>query len=98
MKPVIKNRYPFEQAADMLKMVAHPVRLHIIMLLEGRKLKVGDIQEMTGEKQSVTSRHLNGMASAGILGRERKGNEVFYYIKKKEVLKVLSCIKNCCNK
>ena len=93
----MKSGYPFEQAAGILKMVAHPVRLSVIALLETGRLRVGDIQVAIGAKQSVTSQHLNAMESKGILGRERCGNEVFYYIKKKEVLKILSCIKNCCN-
>ena len=92
----MKQRYPFQQAAVMLRSIAHPVRLSIIMLLEGQTLKVGDIQAALGEKQSVTSQHLSAMAQRGILGRERKGNNVFYYIKKREVLKILSCIKSCC--
>lgn len=92
----MKEKYPFEQAAEILKVVAHPVRLSIIVLLENARLKVGEIQSLLGAKQSVTSQHLNAMALRGILGRERRGNEVFYYIKKKEVLKILSCIKGCC--
>ncbi len=90
--------YPFDQAAGMLKVIAHPVRLSIIALLEEGAMKAGDVQLAAGAKQSVTSQHLNAMAAKGLLGRERKGNEVYYYIKKKEVLKILSCIKGCCNK
>lgn len=92
----MKTKYPFEEAAGVLKVVAHPVRLFIIGLLEKKSMKVGDIQAEVGAKQSVTSQHLNIMASRGILGRERKGNEVFYYIMKKEVLNLMSCIKGCC--
>jgi DNA-binding transcriptional ArsR family regulator len=98
MKSEKSNKYPFEEAAGMLKVVAHPVKLFIISLLEGKSMKVGDIRAAVGAKQSVISQHLNAMASKGILGRERKGNEVFYYIRKKEVLKMLTCIKGCCEK
>jgi DNA-binding transcriptional ArsR family regulator len=92
----MKTEYPFEQAAAMLKVVAHPVRLSIIVALEKKSLNVGDIQSAIGAKQSMTSQHLNAMEARGMLGRERRSNEVFYYIKKKEVLKILSCIKGCC--
>ena len=90
------NVYSFEEAAGILKVVAHPVRLSIIALLEGKSLKVGDVQSRMGIKQSVTSQHLNILANKGILGRKRNGNEVFYYIEKQEVLQILACIKNCC--
>ncbi|MFA6636557.1 MAG: metalloregulator ArsR/SmtB family transcription factor [Candidatus Omnitrophota bacterium] len=98
MKKKKSYEYPFEEAAGMLKVVAHPVKLFIISLLEGKSMNVGDIQSSAGAKQPVISQHLNAMASKGILGRERKGNEVFYYIRKKDVLKILTCIKGCCEK
>ena len=94
----MKEKYPYEEAAGILKIVAHPVRLCIIAMLEAGKMNVGDIQQKAQAKQSVTSQHLNAMAEKGILARDRKGNEVYYFIKKKEVLKILSCIKGCCNK
>ncbi|MDP8299797.1 MAG: metalloregulator ArsR/SmtB family transcription factor [Candidatus Tantalella remota] len=97
-KDIDMEKYPFSQAAGMLKVIAHPVRLSIIALLERGAMKAGDVQVAAGAKQSVTSQHLNAMAAKGLLGRERKGNEVYYYIRKKEVLKILSCIKGCCNK
>ena len=92
----MKDKYPFEDAAKTLKVVAHPIRLSIIMLLkEGRK-NVTEVQAATGCKQSITSQHLNAMAEKGILAREKISNEVFYYIKKKQVLKLLDCIEGCC--
>ncbi len=92
----MKGEYPFAQAAEVMKVIAHPIRLSIIALLEDKKLKVGDIQAVMGTKQAVTSQHLNAMAAKGILGREKNGNEVFYYVERKEVYKLLSCIKGCC--
>ena len=91
-----KRGYQFEEAAAMLKVMAHPVRLSIVSLLEGKKMKVGDIQAEMGIKQSIASQHLNAMAAKGILGRDRVRNEVYYYIKKKDILKLLSCIEGCC--
>lgn len=92
----VEKKYPFEKAAGMLKVLAHPVRLSIIRLLEDGGMKVGDIQQAVVAKQPVTSQHLNTMAGKGILRRERKGNNVFYHIQRKEVFQILSCIKKCC--
>lgn len=94
----MRREYPYERAAEMMKVIAHPVRLRLITLLEKRRRNVRQLQEAAGAKQSVTSQHLNAMARAGVLGRERQGSEVFYYIRKKEVSKILSCIRNCCGK
>ena len=92
----MKNTYPYEEAAGMLKVIAHPVRMSIIALLEERRMNVMDIQSELGLKQSITSQHLSAMANEGILRREKESNQVFYSIKKKEVMKLLSCIKGCC--
>ncbi|MBD3296761.1 MAG: metalloregulator ArsR/SmtB family transcription factor [Candidatus Omnitrophica bacterium] len=95
---VMSRKYPYERASGMMKVIAHPVRLRLITLLEKGRMNVRQLQEAAGVKQSSTSQHLNTMARAGVLDRERQGNEVFYYIKKKEVFKILSCIRNCCGK
>ena len=80
----------------MLKVVAHPVRLAVIKLLKSSRMNVNHIQSEIGLKQSITSQHLNIMAGKGILRREKEGNEVFYSIKMKEVLKLMACIEGCC--
>ena len=90
-------KYPYEEAAGILKVVSHPVRLSIVELLENSEMNVKEIQRAVKLKQSITSQHLSAMSGKGILKRNKKGNEVFYSIKKKEVLKLLSCIKGCCN-
>ena len=92
----MQERYPYYMAAEILKVMAHPVRISIVALLEKNKLNGKEIQKALKSKQSITSQNLNALAAKGILGRERHGNEVFYFIKNKNVLKLLSCIKGCC--
>ena len=89
--------YPFEEAAGMLKVIAHPVRINILVLLERGRMNVMEIQHRLGIKQSITSQHLGVMAGKGILKREKEANQAYYSIKKKQVLKLLSCIKGCCD-
>ncbi|MBU1084496.1 MAG: metalloregulator ArsR/SmtB family transcription factor [Candidatus Omnitrophica bacterium] len=92
------KKYPYKEAAGMLKIIAHPVRLNIITLLDRKRMSVNEICAAAGAKQSITSQHLNAMADKGILRREREENRVYYSIKKKEVFNILKCIKGCCNK
>jgi DNA-binding transcriptional ArsR family regulator len=92
----MKEEYPFEKVAGVMKVIAHPERLRIVCHLEEKRMNVKELQEKTGLKQSITSQHLTSMANKGILAREREGNEVFYSIKKKDVFKLLSCMKGCC--
>ncbi|MFH1837319.1 MAG: metalloregulator ArsR/SmtB family transcription factor [Candidatus Omnitrophota bacterium] len=92
----MKTEYPFTEAADMLKIIAHPVRLNIITLLGKARMNVGEVQKRTGVKQSIASQHLNAMANKGILTREKEENRVYYSIRKSEVFDLLRCIKGCC--
>ena len=85
-----------EHVAEVMKAVAHPVRLQIIELLEKREMCVGDIVEAVGGKQAITSQQLNMMRDKGVLGSRREGNKVFYRIENKNVTKLLACISDHC--
>lgn len=81
-----------EQAADMLKTMGHPLRLKIVMFLEGGEQNVGAIAEAIGASQSATSQHLNIMKMKGILASRRDSTTVLYAVAKREVFKMIHCI------
>ncbi|HCO94779.1 MAG TPA: ArsR family transcriptional regulator [Phycisphaerales bacterium] len=85
-----------EQVAEVLKAVAHPVRLQIIELLEAKEMCVGDIVEAVGGKQAITSQQLNMMKDKGVLNCRRNGTKIYYRIENKNVIKLLSCIYDHC--
>lgn len=85
-----------EQVAEVLKAVAHPVRLQIVELLETNEMCVGDIVEALGGKQAVTSQQLNMMRDKGVLECRRDGAKVFYRIENKNVIKLLHCVYDHC--
>jgi DNA-binding transcriptional ArsR family regulator len=84
------------QVAEVLKAVAHPVRLQIIELLETREMCVGDIVEALGGKQAVTSQQLNMMRDKGVLECRRDGAKVYYRIENADVIKLLHCVYDHC--
>ena len=83
-------------AAEVLKAVAHPLRLQIVELLEKRELCVGEIVEALGEKQAITSQQLTIMKDRGILASRREGARVFYRLQNENVSRVLDCVYNHC--
>lgn len=85
-----------ERVADVLKAVAHPSRLQIVELLVPGEMSVGEIVKAVGEKQSITSQHLNMMKDKGVLGRRRDGAKVYYHIENKNVIELLNCVYNHC--
>jgi len=62
-----------QHVAEVLKALAHPVRLRIVELLVAGPMCVGDIARKLGEKQAITSQQLNMMKDKGVLGCRRNG-------------------------
>ncbi len=87
-----------QRVADVLKAVAHPVRLQIVVALEGKALCVADIMEAVGGKQAITSQQLNMMRVRGVLEAHRQGNRVFYSIANPNVIRLLDCMVHHCDR
>lgn len=84
-----------EKAAEILKSVAHPLRLRIIELLESQEMPVGQLQEMLGVSQSLTSQQLSLLKARGILKSRKNGKQVYYYVDRPEVIQVINCLRKC---
>ena len=102
VKPTVQNEEEaakLERIATILKVVAHPVRLGIVHLLEQYpRLSVTEICEALGEEQSGTSHHLKNMKLSGLLTAQREGRRVMYSLKERDVSLVIECLENCqCN-
>ncbi len=87
-----------EHVAEVLKAVAHPVRLQIVELLEANEMCVGDIVAAVGGKQAITSQQLNMMKDKGVLNCRRNGVKVYYRIENKNVVRLLHCIYDHCDR
>lgn len=85
-----------ENVAEVLKAVAHPVRLQIVELLAQKEMCVGDIVDALGGKQAITSQQLTMMKDKGVLGCRRDGAKVYYRIENKNVIKLLHCVYDHC--
>ena len=86
-----------DHVADVLKAVAHPVRLQIIELLEKKEMCVGSIAKALGGKQAMTSQQLSMMKDKGVLECRRDGAKVYYRIANKNVIRLLHCIYDHCS-
>lgn len=80
------------KAAEILKTMAHPVRLQIIDLLEGGEKTVGELSLSLSTPQPYMSQQLNLMKAKAILGSRREGNQVYYCIANPNVVKIIHCI------
>jgi len=71
----------YNDVAEMLKTIAHPVRLCIIKgLLEKGECNVTYMQSCLGTPQSTVSQHLQKLRTAGIIEGRRNGLEIHYHV------------------
>ena len=88
-----KNYMEYNETAEMLKVLAHPVRLCIINGLLGEgECNVSHMQECIGIPQSTLSQHLQKLRIAKLIIGKRNGLEINYSIsdeRVRELLKVL---------
>ncbi|MFD1175697.1 ArsR/SmtB family transcription factor [Paenibacillus puldeungensis] len=87
------NFKAYQEAADILKALAHPVRLCIVRgLLEKKECNVTYMQECLDLPQSTVSQHLQKLRSLGIVEAERTGLEVNYKIANERVLRLINTL------
>jgi DNA-binding transcriptional ArsR family regulator len=90
------NPDQLEKAANMLKAIAHPVRIAILnQLNNGKKLTVTEIHELLKMEQSTTSHHLGILKDKGVLASKRDGKNSYYFLKHENLTDILSCISQC---
>ena len=85
-----------EAAANMLRAIAHPMRIAILNFLENdEKLTVTEIHERLGIEQSTTSHHLGILKDKGVLVSERKGKNTYYSLKHSNLSHIVNCVSKC---
>ena len=85
-----------DMAANMLKAIAHPMRIAILKHLEnGKRLTVTEIHELLGIEQSTTSHHLGILKDKGVLCSRREGKNTFYYLKHDVLSQIVDCLQRC---
>lgn len=69
----------YEEKAELLKALGHPLRLQIVRgLLKNGCHNVGCMEAGTGQSQSCISQHLAKLKAAGVVKSARSGNEMHY--------------------
>ncbi|MFW6140550.1 MAG: ArsR/SmtB family transcription factor [Acidobacteriota bacterium] len=91
----MKDKYRDE--SEILKAIAHPVRLQIIDLLlveiPEEACSVNSIQKELDIPQPTISQHLQILKNHRIIDGEKKGVQVCYKVVDKRVVKILEILK-----
>lgn len=84
-------------AINMLKVIAHPVRLAIVDLLtKNKKMTVLEIQEALNLEQAIASQHLTLMIDKGVLLSEKVSRNKYVSLRYPKMKNIVTCMENCC--
>src|ERR1017187_7953418 len=74
------RKSPMPSIVKILRVVADPNRLRILLLLRGEELSVAELQEILVMGQSTISTHLSQLKQAGLVEDRRTGKSNLYRI------------------
>ena len=90
---------PFDamrQAADCLKVLAHPMRLRIVEVLMQGDFPVHEIAELCDLPPHQACQHLRLLLGHGLLQSARVGRTVSYRIASPRLRAILRCLRETC--
>ena len=83
----------FTAKAELLKALAHPVRLCIVRgLLEQGECNVNKMQACLQIPQSTISQHIGKLRDSGMIKGKRQGVEIFYQVVNEDLKKVIQAL------
>jgi len=81
-----------EVAAQVLKALAHPIRLGVIELLEDGEKTSTQLFEELGCSQSMMSQQLKILNQQGLVSIRKEGAQKYYSLKNTDFLQLFDCM------
>jgi ArsR family transcriptional regulator len=86
-----------QSAINMLKVIAHPIRLAIVDLLtKNTRMTVLDIQVALGLEQAIASQQITLMEDKGVLKAEKVGRNKYVSLRFPNMQTIVNCLEDCC--
>ncbi len=82
----------FAQAAECLKVLAHPVRLRMVQLLLDGRYTVGELAADCEIPDNVASEHLRLLQHCGLFASQRDGRRVYYEVAEPHLREIMNCV------
>ncbi len=80
---------PYEEIAELFKVLIHPVRLAILEMLRPGEECVCHMTAMLGLRQAYVSQQLMVLREAGLVIDRRDGWNIYYRVTRPEIYRVL---------
>lgn len=91
------NQLPaeWEAMAAIFVAMGDPQRQRLLLAFEpGERLTAGQLSEASPLNRTTVSHHLKILRQSGVLGSEKVGKEVFYWVKRDDVATALTNVLN----
>lgn len=93
-KPKLTSLESLSQAAECLRVLAHPHRLRMIQMLLAEPFTVTQLAQACEIPTPMASEHLRLMQRCGFLDSKRDGRKVYYEVVEPHLKNILNCIED----
>jgi ArsR family transcriptional regulator len=83
------------RVVDVLKAVAHPVRLRIVAVLREGERNVNGLADLLGTNQAIVSQQLRILRMCGLVEVTREGGFAVYRLAEPHLDDLLRCMESC---
>lgn len=81
--------------AEVLKAVAHPLRLRIVAILVEGEANVSELAEQLGAGQAIVSQQLRILRHNGLVAADREGGFATYRLVERHLEGLVHCMEHC---
>ncbi|MGR5236032.1 metalloregulator ArsR/SmtB family transcription factor [Vibrio alfacsensis] len=89
---VAKMKGSATEAADLLKVMAHPERLMVLCQLTQGEVGVGELQKSSCLSQSAFSQHLTVLRKHNLISARKSSQQVFYSLSEPRVESLIKAL------
>jgi ArsR family transcriptional regulator len=93
--PIANDPARADHVAEVLKAVAHPLRIRIVAILCGGQENVTALAEKVGASQAIVSQQLRILRSHGLVAASRQGGFARYRLVEQNLRGLVRCMESC---
>ncbi|MBU1156516.1 MAG: metalloregulator ArsR/SmtB family transcription factor [Proteobacteria bacterium] len=95
MSSLAESQQRADAITELIKAIAHPVRLRIISLLCQSDQRVIFMASRLEKTPAAVSQQLRILRMSGLVSTERRGGEVYYTLARPQLRQLLACLDGC---
>ena len=90
MSNTVSNPVALDEAAELMRVMGHPIRLALIQAIGNQELSVGGIETKTAVAQPTLSQQLAVLRKAEMVTTRRQAKQIFYRLNPQR-LEAITC-------